>query len=407
MGIIDYFRNKRNNRRELSYVQMLNGKTPVFAQFGSNIYASDVVQQAIYTIVTEIKKLNPRHIVRRGYDIAPANNPDIQRILDRPNELMTKSDLLEQITWDVMLNYNAFLYIKREGDRITGLYPVHPTQVAFVKNPVGEMFVEMSYNGGQSYILPYGNFIHIKTHYYKNELMGGNDMGQPDFGGLLRTLNLNEAMLDGVRKAMQSSFAINGIVKYNTMMDDGKVEESIRKFESQIQNSESGFLGIDMKAEIIPFKRNLQMVDGETLKFIDDKILRFFGVPIEIVRGNYTTEQYQAFYQKTLEPLIINFSEAFTKALFTDRELGFRNEIVFYPKELIFMSTQQTLEMINLLGQSGTLYENEKRVALGLEPLPELEGVRLQSLNYINVEDARAYQNGGNNGQDNDGNQSV
>jgi len=71
------------------------------------------------------------------------------------------------------------------------------------------------------------------------------------------------------------------------------------------------------------------------------------------------------------------------------------------------MSTQQTLEMINLLGQSGTLYENEKRVALGLEPLPELEGIRLQSLNYINVEDARAYQNGGNNGQDNDGNQSV
>ena len=111
-----------------------------------------------------------------------------------------------------------------------------------------------------------------------------------------------------------------------------------------------------------------------------------------IVRGDYTVEQYQAFYQKTLEPLIISLSEAFTKRIFTDREIGFRNEIVFFPKELIFMSTQQTLEMVNLLGQSGTLYENEKRVAFGLEPLEELRGVRMMSLNYVSTDIAARYQ---------------
>ena len=65
------------------------------------------------------------------------------------------------------------------------------------------------------------------------------------------------------------------------------------------------------------------------------------------------------------------------------------------------MSVDQTLEMIRLLGDSGALYENEKRVALGLKPLKELEGVRLQSLNYVNVDIAAKYQignekNGGN-----------
>ena len=72
-------------------------------------------------------------------------------------------------------------------------------------------------------------------------------------------------------------------------------------------------MGIDNKAEIVQFKRDLKIVDDATLKFIDDKILRNFGVPVGIVRGDYTVEQYQAFYQKTLEPLIINMSEAFTK----------------------------------------------------------------------------------------------
>ncbi len=36
---------------------MLNGYTPIFSQFGNDIYASDVVQQAIVCIVDEMKKI--------------------------------------------------------------------------------------------------------------------------------------------------------------------------------------------------------------------------------------------------------------------------------------------------------------------------------------------------------------
>ena len=120
-----------------------------------------------------------------------------------------------------------------------------------------------------------------------------------------------------------------------------------------------------------------------------------FGVPLNILTGDYTKEQYEAFYQKTLEPLIISFSQAFTKTLFTDGELSHHNKIMFYPKELIFMSVEQTLEMITLLSNTGALYENEKRVALGLRPLPELEGKRYMSLNWIDANNANTYQVGG------------
>jgi hypothetical protein len=66
------------------------------------------------------------------------------------------------------------------------------------------------------------------------------------------------------------------------------------------------------------------------------------------------------------------------------------------PKELIFMTVSQTLEMINILSPTGALYENEKRVALGLRPLPELEGKRYMSLNWIDAENAAQYQTGQN-----------
>ena len=52
--------------------------------------------------------------------------------------------------------------------------------------------------------------------------------------------------------------------------------------------------------------------------------------------------------------------------------------------------------MINILSPTGGLFENEKRVALGLRPLPELEGKRFMSLNWIDAADAAQYQTGKN-----------
>ena len=112
--------------------------------------------------------------------------------------------------------------------------------------------------------------------------------------------------------------------------------------------------------------------------------------------GDYNKEQYAAFYQKTLEPIIIAMSQALTKGIFTTRQLSFGNKINLYPKELIFMTMAQTLEMINILSPTGALFENEKRVALGLRPMPELEGERYMSLNWINADDASQYQVGKN-----------
>ena len=394
MGLFDFLKNRKTRQNNLKLLRMLNGTYPVFSQFGADIYASDVVQQAIYTIVTEMKKLKPRHVRRTDFDLTPVYD-DVQRVLDQPNVIMTRSDFIEKITWQVLLNYNCFIYIQRDRNtgRVTGLYPLSPAEITFLES-AGQLYVQMRFRSGESYTLPYQSFIHIKLHYSVNDLMGGGENGQPDNQALLETLRLNHTLLEGIKKALHSSFAVNGIVKYNTMLDGDRMQAEISAFEDKLTRSKSGILGIDNKSEYIPLKRDIALVDEATLKFLDDKILRNYGVPLCILRGDYTTEQYEAFYQRTLEPLIINFSEAFTRGLFTDRELGFNNEIIFYPKELIFMNTTQTIQMVNLLGQSGTLFENEKREAFGLPPLEELQGVRLQSLNYVDVSIAKDYQLG-------------
>lgn len=390
MNLFDWFKNRA---REYKYARMLSGYTPIFTQFGTNVYASDVVQQAIYSIVTEIKKLRPQHLVKKGMDVDPKNDA-IQRVLENPNPLMTQSDFLEKITWLVFLNYNAFIFPTYDpiNGQLKALWPLNPSQVDFLQDSSSALYVCLHFPSGDETTIPYDHLIHLKYRYSINEFMGGNENGQPDNDALLKTLELNDTLLQGVGKALKSSFSINGVVKYNTLMDAGKTEAAIKELEQNLQNNTSGFLPLDLKGEFIPFQKQIQLVDEQTLRFIDSKILRHYGVPLSILTGDYTTEQLAAFYQKTLEPLIISLGQAFTRALFTPQARAMGHCIEFFSEELIFMNSQQKLEMVRLLGDSGTLYENEKRRIFGLTPLPELVGVRLQSLNYVNVDIAAQYQ---------------
>ena len=393
----------RRQPRNSKFAPTFDGFTPIYSQFGTNIYASDVVQQALKCIVDEMKKLNPTHVRYVGSDPTPVKGT-VQAVLDNPNVLMTTSEFLEKTVWLLLMNYNVFIvptYYTWVDDK-TGaerryyeaLYPINPSQVDFIEDASGKLFVKFWFLNGYNTTLAYDDVIHVRYNFSVNQYMGGNLMGQPDHQGLLSTIQLNEELLRGVAKAMKASYSVTGIVKYNTMIDDGSTTAALKELEQKLRNSESGFLPLDLKADFTPLPRNTQLVDKATLEFVDSKILRNWGVPLPILTGDFTKAQYEAFYQKVLEGIALAISQAFTKKLFTKRERAFGNKIELYPKDLIFMTVSQTLEMINSLSPTGALFENEKRVALGLRPLPELEGKRYMSLNWIDANNADQYQVG-------------
>lgn len=389
--------------KKTKFAPTMDGWLPIYSQFGTNIYASDVVQQALKCIADEVKKLNPRHVRYKNNDPSPVKST-VQDVLENPNQLMTTSEFLEKICWLLLMNYNVFIiptYYTWVDDK-TGaerryyesLYPIKPTQVDFIEDGSGRLFVKFWFWNGYTTTIPYDDVIHIKYNYSVNQYMGGNEMGQPDHKALLGTLELNNQLLQGIAKAMNASYAVNGIVKYNTILDDGKTEAALKELERKLQNSESGFLPLDLKAEFTPLEHKSELVDEAIVKFIDEKILRNWGIPLAILTGDYTKDQYESFFQKTIEPLAKAMSQAFTKKLFTTRERTYGNKVEFYTEDLIFMSISQKINMINLLSPTGALFENEKRTILGLMPLPELEGKRFMSLNWIDANNADQYQVG-------------
>jgi HK97 family phage portal protein len=396
--------------KDTRFAPSFDAYSPIYSQFGTNIYASDVVQQALKCIVDEMKKLNPMHVRYKGTDPVPVKST-IQDALNEPNPLMTTCEFLEKVTWLLLLNYNVFIIPtywtwedeetdasgkvrKVERRYYEALYPINPTQVDFIEDASGKLFVTFRFRNGYTTRIACDDVIHIRYNYSVSQYMGGNEMGQPNNEAILKTLELNANLLKGIAKAMQASYTVNGVIKYNTLMDTAKTDAAIKELERKLNASENGFLPLDLKADFTPLKREAKIIDADTLKFVDEKILRHWKVPLCILLGDYTKEQYEAYFQSALEPLIKCVSQAFTKKLFTKREKAYGNRIELYPEDLIFMTISQKIEMVNLLAPTGAILENEKRTIFGMIPLPELAGKRYMSLNWIDANDAKQYQVG-------------
>lgn len=369
----------------------MSGGTSFYSGFGNNIYASDLVMQSIRCKANEFKKLQPRHIVLKNGMQTVETGSSIAKCLRRPNEFMTTADLLEKIAILLELNKNVFIYpqyyITKGGwKHYTAIYPLKPTSANYVIDANGRYFIKLQFSNGYEITLPASDVIHWRKDYGVNDYFGGGMLGGNDNAGLLKSLQEYDRLTQSIAKAVECSCQINGVVKYNSYLDDEKLEPKRIEFEKHLANNESGFLYTDSSSEIITIPRDVKLVDAETIKFFHQTITRANGVSLPILNGDYTKSQKEAFYEHALEGDITSLGQAFSKCVFTDREDSFGNAVVFYPNAIEFMSMENKIAFAQIAAPAGNLLKDEFRALFGFPPLPDGQG-QVISQGYNNLLD--------------------
>lgn len=402
MSILDRFRSKQ--QKKYHYINMMNGSTPIFSQFGNDIYASDIVQGCIRCIATAIGKCSPRHIKTDEQGMQKTVKGSINRLLHfQPNPFMTTTDFLEKIVYLREMHKNAFIYttfkeipikegyVKRE---YTGFYPLQPIQTTFLENEKGTLFIEFLFANGESYIFPYKDIIHWRKDFGANEFMGGDSTGSAANNAILKLLKTDHTVIESMDNAIRSTTGVRGIVKMVGLFDEEKQKQQRIAFEQKLNAGQSGFLTMDAKSDFIPIQLNPKVLDKDTMEFVEQRILNQYGISMAIYNGDFTEEQYQAFYEKTLENMIISLGRCFSATLFTENELEFGNEIIFYNQGLVYTSMANKIAAVDILSSRGTFTDNQILSVFGYPPF-EGGNKRKQSLNYINAELADSYQMNG------------
>lgn len=391
-SLIDRFFGRRRQAPQggLTRLQMMSGSSATFVPFSGNAYDSDYVRSAIDAIARNGAKLKAKHIRRvDGRMVPPVDSLD--RLLQvKPNPYMNAYAFYYKVITHRYLHNNAFIFIDRgPAGLVNGLYPVSCSSAEFLEIPSGEIFVRFTFTGGRQVTLPYADIIHLRRFFNSQDLIGEQSQA------FLSKLALINTIDQGVANAIVTTANFKGLIKINAMLkpsDLKKVKDDFVADYLSIENS-SGVAAMDNRADYVELKHDPKTVDDKQLTYFKQAIYDYFGVSAGIVESKYNEDEWNAFYEGTLEPMAVEMSTEFTCKLFSDRAQGYGNEVIFEANRLQYASNKTKIQLIKEAGPLGILTINEAREVFNLAPV-EGGDKRLQTLNVVNADKADKYQVG-------------
>lgn len=360
------FGNLLARKTGLSQVKIMAGYTPVFTPWGTRPYEADVVRAAVDAIARNAAKLKARHIRRVGGDVIPQPDSHIQRLLQfRPNPRMSAYDFLYKLVSTALLDNNAWAYPYWREGRLDSIWPINCTGAELLEDDEGELYVKFYFAQQAPVVLPYADVIHIRRHFYDNDLLGSpNDP-------INATLSVLHTTREGLAQAVKTSAHLRGLLKFSGQLKESDISKARERFVQEylsVQNT-GGIAALDAKADYVELNSDPKMVDADQMKELRDMVFRYFGVNESIIMGRYTEDEWNAFYESTIEPLAVQLSLEFTTKLFSDREIGHGNEIVFEANRLQYASVRTKLQLVQLVDR-GIMTPNQLAEVFNLPPVP-------------------------------------
>lgn len=384
------------NKTGLTRAKLLNGWSNDFVPFDGDAYDNATGRNCIDTIARHAGKLHPKHIIRKKGVIVKNADSKLQYILSvRPNWLMTSSEFIEKIVAQYYCYNNLFVYIQRDvNGNIVALWPLNFNNLALYEDKSGHLYCKFNFGTGEQATVPYEEMIHVRRHFNRDDVFG-----DPEGHILTEDINLLKAVKTAVINVVKNFHKLRGIIQWTGTVRPEDQESMWKKFVDSFAgpSNGSGIGSLDNRGKFQQLTTDTQTFETGQMQFARDNLYKYFGVSESIVSGNYTEEQFQAFYESVISPIALKLSQEFTEKLFTPKERGFGNEVIFEANRIAYMSTASKVKLANAMIPAGAIKRNEIRELFGYAGLPGTEGDEIVvSLNYVKTTDQTKYQTGEN-----------
>ena len=347
--------------------QEIGAHQSYFGTFGSDVYASEIVRSCIRSIAEHTSKANVK-VVRRVNGQTVEGDKRLEKLIQyRPNMYMNGKDFLYKVRTRLEIDNTAFIYIQRDDyGRCIGLYPMPQNRPTAIESTNGRLYIKFDfYNTGKSTTVNWEDLAILRKDYNESDIYGDNN------SAILTSLELLNTVNTGLGNAIESTANLRGILKSTKAMID---PEDVKKQKDQFvldylnTSNEGGIASLDATQDFTPIKMEPQVANYKHVEELRLNIYRYFGVNDDVLMANITGDAWEAFYESTIEGFLIALSLELTNKVFSAREQGFGNEIVFESNRMQYMSTQNKLAMVQLIDR-GLLTINEYRQIINLGPV--------------------------------------
>lgn len=370
MGILKrIFRNKtpseqtNNGYRYELITEHNNG----FYSWCGNLYQSDIVRSCIRPKARAIGKLVAKHI-RDGKD-GPIINPEpyIRFLLEEPNPYMTGQMLQEKLATQLALNNNAFaLIVRDENDYPYQIYPIPCVSAEALYDKAGNLQLKFWLKNGKSKTFDYRDVIHLRRDFNDNDIFG--DRPAEAITALMEIVNTTD---QGIVKAIQNSNVIKWLLKFKQVLRPEDIDKNVQDFVKNylsIDSKSGGAAATDAKYDIEQVKPESYVPNAAQMDRTTQRIYSFFNTNDKIVQSKWAEDDFNAYFEAEIEPDAIQMSGEYSRKLFTRKERGFGNKIVFTANNLACASMSTKLNLLQMVDR-GAMTPNEWREVMNMGPI--------------------------------------
>ena len=352
-------------REARSFFETLTAYSPTFTSWGGAVYESEIVRAAI--------DARARHISKLKVETEGTANLSLQSKLKQgPNQWQTWAQFLYRTSTILDVNNTAFIVpVFDERMVITGVFPVLPTSCQLVEYR-GEVWLRYQFASGQTAAVEFKKCAVLTKHQYRSDFFGDSNFPLTETMQLIHIQN--QGIEEGVKNAATFRFMAT-LNNFSSASDLAKERERFTESNLSTESKSGGFLLFpntykDIKQiDVKPYA-----VDAAQMEQIRENVFNYFGVNQKILTNAAQAEELEAFFDGAIEPFAIQFSEAMTRMLFSERERAQGSFLIANANRLQYMSTSAKVQMAKELGDRGAILIDEIRELFNYAPLPDGAG---------------------------------
>lgn len=350
----------------ISRYQLVTERSSGTYAYDGKIYNSDIVRACIAPYQKAVGKLNPKHI-RSSIDGVKVNpEPYMRVLLEDPTPLCSMQKLLEKMLPPLLLSGNAFALIIRD---VNG-YPIEifPLTAENVETEYinSELYLNFWLKNGKHYKYNYDDIIHLRRNCYNHDVFG-----EALIPVLAPLMDITSTIDKGIVKAIKNSNVIKWLLKYSGSLRTDDLKRSAEEFAKSYLDTSSSTVGVaavDGKADATQITPKDYVPNFAIMESVHQRIYSIFGISEKIVKGEYTEDEWNSFYESNIEPIALDLQNEFTRKLFTKKERAFGNKIVFEAANLACASMSTKLNFVQMVDR-GAMVNNEWRSLFNLGPI--------------------------------------
>lgn len=369
MGFIDKIKNMIPQKTQVvSGCQLIQDKGNSFYSWNGKIYQSDILRSCITPRATAIGKLVAKHIRNNSQEGIVINpEPYIRFLLEEPNPYMTGQMLLEKMINQLELNNNAFALINRdEFGYPCEIYPIPATSAEAIYDKNGVLYLRFTLRNMKIVTFAYSDVIHLRQDFNENDIFGTSRAE-----ALTPLMEIVTTTDQGIVKAIRNSSAIKWLLLFKQSLRPEDLKKATKEFVDNYLSIDSeigGAAAADAKYDAKQVEPKDYVPNATQMDKTLQRIYSLLGTNEKIIQSKFTEDEWISYFEAKIEPIAIQLSNEYTRKIFSRRERGFGNKIIFEAANLQYASMNTKLQLVQMVDR-GALTPNEWREVFNLAPI--------------------------------------